>query len=335
MKTSLSIVRWLPVVLVAAACAEDVPTAPVALDESLLVTAQAGKSKGQDGGSVMEPMRFIQRSAWPAGLVKDFNKKVVNTEWNYRRCFLNSYEDRDGNDFSSLAPDGSYVHNLVNEKDGFVLIYEGKGPTIGAAVANQRPVALGRSTWDGTFWVSIPVDPDGEIPAYEISVNSKAQGVAFPIEYNADGSFKDPEVALVMNWLNSPEADSINLRLGYTGGTEPGSYGPDGTPQKQENGYDLLNDPLGIVFNHPDPSKVGTVGRAVRKIDALLKKYQGLGRLVGTNCDADYGFAGFQTDENGEYVRDGNGKLQPASAAQHNEIYFSNTWPSQLERYFR
>lgn len=296
MKNPPGIVRWLPLVLAAAACSTEVATAPE-LDSSLLVTAAA--KGGGTGEAVFEPSRYIQSRLYGVGELIEYGTPNPSAFW--RSCQLNSYEDRDGNDF--VVTGTTYRKEHVNEGDGFVMILQ--GPTYGS----RRPVAIGRASWAGQMWFNTPYvnDPDAD----QVLVRIMSQGVVFPVKYNDDGSFVDREVADLLGWLNQMPPDSV-----------PGAWtqvNGEWIPQKSGVGYDLLNDPLGVIPAHPDPSMVGTVGRAVYRINALLKKYEA--ELVGTECDADYDLVGY------------NG-YDPLYWVKHNDIVFTKTWPNQLKRLF-
>ena len=313
MRLSRLIPGLVPIAVLAVACTDDLPTNPAAVDSSLLVTAQAGKAVGQDGGSVFEPGRIIQEAAWAPGFVKDFNKPT--SEYTYRACQLNSYEDLDGNDFVSTAPSGAYRHESVKEHDGFVLVYEGSSPSSVAEAYAQRHLAyIGRAAWNATVWID---NASGDL----ISMNSLAQGVVAPID------FGNPDTQELMNWFNNPEAgDAAGWGLGSYRWISAASYeawmGPifltdpaNGTVMVgggQGIGYDLLNDPLGIIPVHPNPALEGTVGRAVSKLDNLLADYEGQGQLIGVECD---------WQQNGTWVTE-------------NRISYTTTWPKQLNGLF-
>jgi len=298
--------------VLAAACSTDLTSVPQGADSSLQVPAQAGKAVGHDGGSVFEPGRLIQAALWSPGYVRDFNN-VPTTEWTSRKCQLNSYEDLDGNDFVSTAPDGSYRHESVTEHEGFVLIDEGTHPTDPAgAFANRHVAYIGRASWTSNAWID---NASGDL----ISINSLAQGVVAPIDLG------DPATAELMNWLNNPETgDPDGYGLGSYRWIPTASYEPwmgpifatDGSNSMvgggQGIGYDLLNDPLGVIPVHPDPDLVGTVGRAVPALSELLEAAGERGELIGVECD---------WQQNGDRVK-------------QNKITYSKTWPKRLNRLF-
>lgn len=325
MKTSPEIVRWLPLVVALAGCSTDLSTAPDAVDSSLLVTAQAGKKNGFQTSFVFEPSRYIQRAGWNAGYLKDF-KNQPTTTYTYRECFLNTFEDLDGNDFYSVDPGNAYRHELVNEQDGFVMITEFV-PGYGVI-----PTWIGRSTWDASFWFN---NPDPNVTYHEISANSKAQGVVFPILRDGPGveDYADPKVRLLMNWMESYKTEDQAVTDALLGTVWSIPEGYENIPELQAGQlWDVLNDYL------------GPRGRAVALINHLLTQYGARGQIRGTSCDADYKFVGYDLAANDPswtgpvdsegYKLDPNGRRLPLFSALHNTITFEKTWPKQLNRLF-
>lgn len=288
------IIRWLPLVVATAACSADLTTAPQSLDSSLLVSSQAGKKTGFETSNLREPYRYEQ--LWADG------------QGNTKVCQLNSYEDLDGNDFVSFGPDGSYRKEQVNERDGFVMI-----------IQNGQITHIGRSTWNGELWFNQPYgypvyDPSVE---YQISVNSFAQGVTFPLAAVAPG---DPDLADLLYWLG--KSDPV-----------PGAWDDQGNPLPIRQRIDLLNDPLGIVENAPAGIPGVTNGeeaRAVKAINTLLARYSD--HLVGVECDADYSMA--LPEEFDQIDYNGDGVIRNVFTIRHNEILLGKTWPKELKRFF-
>lgn len=300
MRTAQSMAGMLALLALTACGSEDV-AAPTAVDPSLLTTSMAKGAKQQ--GEVYEPARYIQTRVYGAGTLPDGAGAEAPTMT--RQCLLNSYEDLDGNDFVVVDPAGAYHKEHVNEPNGFVMLKQLVGVGFPSEVTH-----IGRAAWNAEFWTDSPYvgDPNGHVT----SANSLAQGVMFEVPRDAAGNVTDPDVAELLEWFNETEA-------------EPGSWSRDGTgafiPGKPGVGYDLLNDPLGIIPLDPDPSKVGTEGRAVARIDELLRRYQD--SLTGIECDADYALVGFDT------------LGQPIYSAHFNDIRLEKNWPRELKRYFR
>lgn len=270
--------------MVLAGCAPDQATAPLVSDD-LLITAEAGKKMGQTEEYVFEPARWEQSRGTPTDI---------------KYCQVNSFEDLDGNDFMSIAPDGvSYRVEKVNEKDGFVLI---KQAPPGTATQQATVTHIGRAEWSAEFWWPSAVPTAGS-PS---SANTRAQGVVFPLR-DASGAFY-PGASDLLTWFGPKAGDS-----------EPGAYEDDGTPVDTNNGVDLLNDPLGpIPINHPDPVAVHGVGhggepRGVALINQMLAEAEAAGRLTGVDC---------------------HGLVNHGVGVIHNEIEFTKTWPKQLKKLF-
>lgn len=315
-------------VLMLSACRPDVVSAPDVPDD-FLVTSEAGKRVGQDGGTVSEPSRFIQTRLYPAGALVEFGG--TNAQELTRKCYVNSYEDRDGNDFISVDPALGYRNENVTESDGFVMIWERS-----AAHPIGRVTHIGRSSWSGQFWfdTGVPNDPT----AHVTSMDSWAQGALVPIAYPSPTSTtpSDPDMAELLAWLDAardgnPAYSSepavpgsyiwVNAADVPAGATV---YAVDGDRRmigsKPGPGVDLLNDPLGIMTVHPDPEKVGTEGRAVGRLAMLMARYES--DLVGVDCRVQATLVGF-----------GVGGV-PIYSALKNDVVLEKTWPKQLKKTF-
>lgn len=176
-----------------AACSSADPTAPTAqTDASLLVRADAGKSKGQNGGTVFEPIRLAQVAYWSAGAIKDYSNQPTTTA-SARVCELNSLEDLDGNDFVSFHDD-TYTEEQINEKDGIVLVME--GPTPDLARRMPTDVYVGRAIWDATIWRQLVPGASSQL----ISINSNAQGVLAPLMLDGQATSQDAQDLLDLVW---------------------------------------------------------------------------------------------------------------------------------------
>jgi len=281
---------------------------------------------------------LIQRSLWAPGWVRDFGN-VPTTNWTYRTCQLNSYEDLDGNDFVSVDPKGTYSKQNINEPDGFVLIYEYESPlpfNEAYARANATPRYIGRTAWNASIWLDRPTANDPG--AHFLSMNSLAQGVVLDIDLarnSPDASVRDA-IERLMNWLNNPETPGSDAYgpygLGSYGWIPSSSYseavhGPTYrvdadsvmVGSTQGIGYDLLNDPLGIIPVHPDPDLQGQIGRAVPVLNQLLNHFLRQEMLMGVECD---------------WQQSGDAALGNLWVKE-NQITYSKTWPKQLNRLFR
>lgn len=244
------------VLVVAVACTTDIGPTVATTDDTDVVTLEKGR-KGVPGdlAYVFEPQRFEFDRRYLPGTLKEFGE--FNTETVHRYCQLNSYEDRDGDDFVEVGPSGTYRKEHLNENDAIVLV--GHRPT-------RTVTHIGRAIWQADVWY------DAQTEGQTLSGGSHAQGVVFPVQ--GDPALQ-AQVDSVLFWLH--EAESIK------GAYPNGNMGP---------GIDLLNDPLGPIPAAPEFQDagfaVGSEARVVAAIDALLGAYEARDGLVGVNCDADW-----------------------------------------------
>lgn len=315
---SNSIVRWgaLALILATAACAGDSVTAPEAANDIQAITADAKGGKGANKGAdnvVFEPQRYKQIRVYNSGFLSEFGE--TNADPVIRQCQLNSYEDRDGNDYVHVDQLENYRKEHVNESHGFVMVQEFDGTA-------WNVTHIGRANWSGQFWF------DAATGGTTTFVNSHARGVVLPV-LDAQGNDRaDGELDELLFWLNEAEEGTADYQPGSWYWMSSADYLGLATPLQVYVGdplvddsvmvgsrnaphYDLLNDPLGIIPIHPDDNIVGQEARAVDRLSTLMARYED--ELHGVECDADY----------------------TSTKVQENEIVFTNQWPKQLNKLFR
>jgi len=306
----LGLVRWgaLALILGVSACGEDGLTAPEAIDDALIVSAEAKNGRGVGGTNVIyEPQRFRQH----------FATVDENLQWDYQQvCQLNSFEDLDDNNFVHVDATQSYRKEKVNEADGVIMVKEATKDANGDW--QWRVTHIGRASWSAEFWSDSPEVGTGH---WTLGV-SNAQGVVFEVDES------DPDkTAELLGWLH--EDDLV-----------AGSWDANGRPSRivgDEGGWDLLNDPLGPATSfleplpgYPEDLFVGGEARAITRINELLA--ENVDSLRGVTCEAKFDLTGF------EYERDAEGnivKTTPIYWIHHNDIHLDDTWPKQLQKLFR
>lgn len=297
MRTAQPVAGTVVVLLILAACGSEDPAAPAPVDGSFLTTAMAKGARQE--GEVYEPARFIQTRIYDRGTLPDGDGGFDAV---LRQCLMNSYEDLDGNDYVVVGPAATYHKEHVNEADGFIMLKQKVGR------GRLQVTHIGRTTWNAEFWTNSPFlgDPNATLT----SANSLADGVVFEVPRDEDGNVTDPDVAELLEWFN--ETDPVPGSWTLVNGVL--------TPGKPGFGFDLLNDPLGIISLDPDPSRIGMEGRAVARIDALLSRYEDT--LLGIECDADYTLSGFDLLD------------RPIYRVKRNDVRLERNWPRALRRLF-